>query len=118
MKYIRQILLILLFSFLGELLHQIIPMPIPASIYGMVLLFAALSLRILRPEHIKDAADFLVSVLPVLFVAPVVSLMDCWDVLKPRLVPILVILVVTTALCFAISGLVPQWLLKKGEKHD
>lgn len=114
MKYIRQILLILLFSFLGELLHQLIPMPIPASIYGMVLLFAALSLRIVKPAQIKESADFLVSVLPLLFVAPVVSLMDCWDVLRPKLVPILVILTVSTALCFAISGLVPQWLQRKG----
>ena len=54
MKYIRQILLIFLFSFLGELLRSLIPLPIPASIYGMILLFLSLSARILRLEDIQE----------------------------------------------------------------
>ena len=54
MKYLHQILLILLFSFLGEVLHALLPWPIPASIYGMGLLFAALSLKIIRVEQVKD----------------------------------------------------------------
>ena len=41
MKYVRQLLIILFVSFLGELLKSIIPLSIPASIYGMVLLFLA-----------------------------------------------------------------------------
>ena len=116
MKYLRQILLVFLFSFLGELLKVLLPWPIPASIYGMVLLFAALALKLVRLEQIRDAGGFLVSVLPVLFVAPIVSLMDCWEILRPRLVPVLVILILSTVVCFAISGWVPQWLMgrKKG----
>ena len=42
MKYIRQFAIIMLFSLLGELCHLILPFPIPASIYGMVLLFLSL----------------------------------------------------------------------------
>ena len=57
MKYLHQLLLIFLFSFLGELLHSLISWPIPASIYGMVLLFIALSLRIVKLEHIKTTGD-------------------------------------------------------------
>ena len=48
MKYIRQFLIILLISFLGELLKYIIPLSVPASIYGMVLMFLALELKILK----------------------------------------------------------------------
>ena len=43
MKYLRQFGLILLFSFLGEALRALIPLPVPASIYGMALLFLALA---------------------------------------------------------------------------
>ena len=112
MKYLHQILLILLFSFLGELLHDLIPLPVPASIYGMVLLFAALSLRIVRLDQIQEAGDFFVSILPVLFVAPIVSLLDCWEIIRPNLLPITVILLVSTLICFAVSGWIPQWMMK------
>ena len=123
MKYLHQILTILAFSFLGELLHALVPFPIPASIYGMVLLFLALALRLVRLEQVKDAGGFLVSILPLLFVAPIVSLMDCWDLVRPQLGPLLVILVVSTLVCFAVSGWVTQGVMarrdrKGGAHHD
>ena len=117
MRYLQQILLILLFSFLGELCHSLIPAPIPASIYGMVLLFAALSLKIVKISWVRDAGSFLVSFLPVLFVAPIVSLMDCWEAVETNLIPICVILIVSTVLCFLAAGFTAQHLVrrKKGE---
>lgn len=120
MKYLRQILLILLFSCLGELLHHWIPMPIPASIYGMILLFAALVLKIISVDSIAEAGNFLVSVLPVLFVAPLVNLMDYWFHIRDAVIPILVIILLSTIVVFAVSGWVTQWLMhRKGEaSHD
>ena len=117
MKYLHQILRILLLSFLGEVLHALIPWPVPASIYGMLLLFAALSLKIIRVEQVKDAGSFLVSFLPVLFVAPIVSLLDCWGQLKTHLIPILGILIGSTILCFAVSGRITQWYVRRKEKR-
>ncbi len=120
MKFLRQILLIFLFSFLGELLRSLIPLPIPASIYGMVLLFAALSFKIVKLENIKSAGSFLVSLFPLLFVAPVVSLVDCWADIAPKLIPILFLLIFSTLLCFFVSGRFTQWLMKRkeGKNHD
>lgn len=119
MKYLHQVCLIFLFTFLGELLHSLIPLPIPASIYGMVLLFAALALKIVPSKMVHDAGSFLTSILPLLFVAPAVSLLDCWDLLKDNIAAILVILVVTTVLTFVVSGGVTQWFVrKKGGKKD
>ena len=83
MKYLHQILRIALLSFLGEVLNDLLPWPIPASIYGMGLLFVALSLKIIRVEQVKDVGNFLVSFLPVLFVAPIVSLLN--SLLAPML---------------------------------
>lgn len=117
MKYLKQICLIILFSCLGEVCRAVIPYPIPASIYGMVLMFAALALKIVKLEDVKDTGSFLVSILPVLFVAPAVSLMDCWDILKENLVILLVIVLVTTAVTFGVGGLVTQWLVSRRKEN-
>ena len=117
MKYLKQICLIIGFSFLGEVCRALIPLPIPASIYGMVLLFSAMSLKIVKAEQVRDAGGFLTSMLPVLFVAPAVSLMDCWDQLRENLLPLAVIVAATTVITFAVSGLVTKWIMG-GRKHD
>ena len=120
MKLLHQILLIFLFSFLGELLRSLIPLPIPASIYGMILLFLALYTGILKLQAVKAAGGFLTSFFPVLFVAPVVSLIDCWDDIKTQIVPIVIVLIGSSLLCFFVSGKVTQWLMnrRKEVQHD
>lgn len=118
MKYLKQICLILLFSFLGEVCRYLIPLTIPASIYGMVLLFVALALKLVRVESVRETGAFLTSLLPVLFVVPTVKLMDYWDVMRPVLIPLFLISFVVTVLVFAVSGIVTQWLIGKEEKQD
>ena len=119
MKYLKQFGIILLFTLLGELCRFLIPFPIPASIYGMVFLFVALALKIIKLPAIQDAGGWLVSILPVLFVAPAVNLLSSWDALKNAIVPILVIMIVTTVIVFAVAGLVTQWVLRpKKEDED
>ena len=119
MKYLKQICLILLFSFLGEVCRYLIPLTIPASIYGMVLLFVALALKIICIESVRETGAFLTSMLPVLFVVPTVRLMDYWSVIRPVLGPFLLICLVVTVMVFAVSGLVTKLLQKKkgGESH-
>lgn len=117
MKYLKQFGIILGFSFLGEVLHYLIPLPIPAAIYGMVLLFLALTLKIIPAEWVSETGSWLVSILPILFVAPTVGLLGCWDVLAPNLIPIALIILVTTVITFAVAGIVTQ-ILVKGKKED
>ena len=117
MKYVKQIALIILFSFLGEMCRAVIPLPVPASIYGMALMFAALSMKIVKLEQVGEAGRFLTSILPVLFVAPLVSLMDCWSVLRENLAPLVVITAVTTVTTFAAAGFATKWMMR-GKRHD
>ena len=117
MKYLKQIALIVLFSFLGEVCRAVIPLPVPASIYGMVLMFTALSLKIVKLEQVGEAGHLLTSLLPVLFVAPLVSLMDCWPLLRENLLPLAVITAVTTVTTFAAAGFVTKWMMG-GKRHD
>lgn len=118
MKYIKQLLIILAFSLLGEFLATVLPLPIPAAIYGLVLLFLALCTGLLKPEAISDTANFLIGIMPVLFVAPGVRLLQYWGIIKADLVPICVIVVSSTLVVFAVSGLVTKVLLKKGGEDN
>ena len=117
MKFMKQIALIVLLSFLGDVCRAVIPLSVPASIYGMVLMFAALSLKIIKPEQVSEAGHFMASILPVLFVAPLVSLMDCWPLLRENLLPLAVITAVTTITTFAAAGFVTKWMMG-GKNHD
>ena len=118
MKYLNQFLIILGFALIGEVLQRVVPLPIPASVYGIALLFSALCFGLLKVEQVKEAGGFLSSLLPVLFVAPTVALMDYWDVVRPVLIPFVAISFVVTIAVVAASGLVTQWLIRKGEQKD
>ena len=118
MKYIKQVLVILGFTFLGEVLSYVIPFPIPAAIYGLVLLFLSLLTGLVKIHMVKDVASFLTSVLTVFFVAPAVRILEYWGVIGPFAAQIIAICVISTYLVFAVSALVTQWLMKKGEKSS
>lgn len=118
MKYLKQLLIILAFSLVGELLASVVPLPVPAAIYGFILLFVALLSGLLKPSHIDKTAEFLISIMPVLFVAPAVNLLSYFDVIAPRLVPIAVIVAVSTVAVFGVAGLVTQLLIRKGGSRN
>lgn len=120
MKYLRQFSIILAFALLGEGLHRLLPLPLPASIYGLVLLFAALSLGLVKLEQVQEAGDWLLALLPVLFVAPAVNLLDSWQYVAPVVGPVLIIIAVSTLVTFGLAGQITQLLLGKGgpKKHD
>ena len=114
MKYLSQFLIILGFTLTGEALQRIIPLPIPASVYGLTLLFLALCLKIVKVEQVKQTGAFLTSILPILFVSPAVNIVDDWGLIQNDLLPIVLIMVGSTLLTFCISGRFAQWLMKKG----
>lgn len=121
MKYIRQLLVILGITFLGEILKYVLPFPVPASIYGLVLLFLALELHIIPLEAVKDTGKFLVDIMPLLFIPAGVGLIDSWGALKPVFLPVAVIMVISTVLVMAVSGRMTQrvmhWQQKETKKE-
>lgn len=122
MKFVKQFLIILLISFIGEGLNFAIPAPIPASIYGMVILFVCLCTKIIKLDDVKDTGMFLIEIMPLMFIPAGVGLMKSWGVLKPLIVPVLVITVVSLIAVMAVSGRVSQRIItnedKKNESED
>ena len=115
MKYIRQFLWILLFSFVGEVLKYLIPLPVPASIYGLVLLFVALLSGVIRLEAIREVSQFRIEIMPLMFIPAAVGLLESWDALSGVFWQIMVATVVSTVLVMGVSGVITQWLIRRKE---
>lgn len=118
MKYLKQFGMILFISFLGEILRAVIPLPIPASIYGLVLMLTALLTGILPLEKVRDAGKFLIEIMPLMFIPAGVGLIDSWGELRPILLPVIVLLLVSTVLVMGVSGQVTQQMMHHGKKED
>ena len=101
MKLLKQFLIIILVSFIGEILKEVIPFPVPASIYGMIIMFACLGTGIIKAEQVSGAGDFLVEIMPVMFIPAAAGLL-----------PVSVITVVSTIIVMVVSGIVTQFVLK------
>lgn len=105
-------------SFIGELLHYLIPLPVPSSIYGLLLMLLLLVTHIIRLDHVKATADWLITLMPVMFVGPTVGLIASYDSYKDILIPIIVISLATTVLTMAVSGLTTQGLIRLQTKEE
>ena len=112
MKLLRQFMLILLISFVGEILKTIIPLPIPASVYGLVLMLVCLCTGILRTSQVRKAAFFFIEIMPVMFIPAAVGLVDSWASLQPVFWPVAIITVVTTILVMVVTGRVTQSVIR------
>ena len=117
MKYVFQFARIMGFCLAGELLHRVLPLPIPAGIYGLVLLAAALLTGLVKLEQVKQTGDFLTSIFPLLFVPTVAGVMEQWELIADNLLPILIALIPVTWAVMAAAGKVTQKIMDKGEKH-
>lgn len=113
MKILRQFLVILAFTFAGEVLHGLLPLPVPAAVYGLALLFAALQSGLLPAAGLEEAGQFLLKIMPVLFVAPAAALTDSWPLLAGSWAAVVAIVAVSTLGVFGVSGAVTQTFLNR-----
>ena len=117
MKYIVQFEIILAISLMGELLNRIIPLPVPASIYGMAILFTGLCTGLIKLNMVREAGKFLIYMMPLMFVPAAVGLLDNWVVMKEFIVAILVISFVSTRVVVAVTGHDAQFIIGKKRKE-
>ena len=117
MLYLRQFCIILFVSFLGELLYVIIPLPIPASVYGLVLMLAALCTGIIRLNQVKETAGFLIEIMPVMFIPAPAGLLNSWSLLRPVWLPFIVITLVSTVIVMGVTGQITQRMIQKDMKN-
>ena len=112
-KYIKQICIILGICLLAELLEYLIPLPIAASIYGLVLMLIALSTKIIPLKEVEGVSDFLTENMAIMFIPPTVGIMASAEEMKAMFVPLVVISVVSTLLIMTVTGWVTQAIIRK-----
>jgi holin-like protein len=119
MKYLKQMTIIMLVSCAGEILHSLLPLPVPASIYGMILLFLLLEGKAVKLEQVDETAQFFMAIMPILFVDANVKLMTVVGGIRNQLIGILVISALSTVVVTAVTGLVSQKVitLRSKRKH-
>jgi holin-like protein len=118
MKYLKQLTIIFVISFIGEILKTVLPFPVPASIYGMVILFVCLVTGVIKLDQVRETGKLLIEIMPAMFIPAGVELMVSWGVLKPMLIPVSVITVVSLLTVFAVTGRVSQFVIRRTKKED
>ena len=114
-KYLRQFGIILAVTCVGEIMKYFIPLPIPGSIYGLILMFVLLLTKAIKVEHVKETGEFLIEIMPLMFIPAGVGLITSWSQLQSFLVPLLVITVVSTFVVMIVTGKVTDFLISKKE---
>lgn len=117
MRFIKQLLIILGVTFAGEALHFLLSLPVPASIYGLVLMLLCLRFKVFPLRAVEETGDFLIDLMPALFVPATVGVMAAWDVLQPVLLQVALITFLSLIVVMAVSGRVTQWALRREAKH-
>ena len=110
MKYLKQFLIILVISLIGEILNKLLPL--------MVILFAGLLSGIIKLESVKEAGSFLIEIMPVMFIPAGVGLMSSWLNLKPVIIPVCIITVAAIFTVMLVSGHVTQYIVKHSKNKD
>ncbi len=118
LKLFKQFTIIIFLSFLGEILHALIPFPIPASIYGIILLFFLLERKVLRIDDVREVSDFLIFIMPLLFIPPAVGLIDVWDELRASLTAYATIIIAVTLIVMVSTGRITQWFLQNQKEKE
>ena len=113
MKYIKQFGVILTITFVSELLSHWIPVPIPASIYGIGILFACLQTGFLKLSAVEETGNFLIQIMPIMFVPAAVGLMNAWGIISRSWLNYLVVITVSTVVVMAVSGKVTQYFMHR-----
>lgn len=118
MKLLRELLIILLIYFVGEILAKIIPMAIPGNILGLILLLILLCTNVVKLESIETVSKFFLDHLAFFFIPASVGLMTSFDILKGSALKILLICIISTIIVMLSTGYVVQFIMKRTGKKS
>lgn len=117
MAMLRSILILLAAQLAGEGLHRALHLPLPGPVLGMALLATILLLRKREPDAaLVQTSNNLLRWLGLLFIPAGAGVVANLGLFRTAWFPIVVALVVSTALTIAVTALVMQWLLHRGQR--
>ena len=122
MNYIFQLAIIFGISFVGEVLNKVLPLPVPASVYGLVILFVLLCTKIIKLEQVEKVSEYLMAIMPLFFIEPTVGIMNSYGLVKGKIAALFIACFLSFVSVMAVTGLVSQGIIrlknKRKEKTD
>lgn len=116
MKYVKEIVWIIAFTFIGEALNTLLPLPVPAGVYGLILLLLSLMTGIVKIEDVENTGNFLLDTMTLMFIPAAVGIMSVMDIFLPVLIPYLVMITVSTVIVMVSTGLVATFILNRSAR--
>lgn len=108
------IVILLAFLYAGNALAALLHLPLPGSVLGMVMLAAALHLRIIRPEWVKPAAELLIRHMSLLYIPPGVGVMAYFGLIRREWLPLVAAGVAGMVAVMLVVGLLQQRMERRG----
>ncbi|WP_298731075.1 CidA/LrgA family protein [uncultured Granulicatella sp.] len=118
MKFFKQFGWIMFVTCLGEILKYLLPFPIPASIYGLILMMIFLMTGLIKLDRVHQAGTFLIEIMALMFIPAAVGIIESWAQLQRIILPVSIITVITTIVVMIVSGRVTQFILEREEDHE
>ena len=117
MKLVRQLIIILLILFIGELTHKLLVLSIPGNVIGMLMLVMCLWTNLIKLELIEEVSNFLLNHLGLFFLPAGVSLISCLKILNGKWMPFLYICLISTVIVIIVTGYSVQILINLQKKN-
>ena len=118
MKYVFQLMIIFGVSMVGEVLYALLPLPVPASVYGLVILFMLLMTKIVRLDQVEEASDYMMAIMPLFFIEPAVGLIDSYGLIQGKVAALLVASLLSFAAVVVVTGLSAQFVIRRKNKKE
>ena len=118
MNIMGELALIFGICLVGEGVAALLPVAFPASVISMVLLMVLLLTGVVKDRHIQTASHFLVANMAFFFLPSFVGLLEHIDLLKSQLVPLLLIIVLTTPVVYLVTGWTVRLLMLRGKGKE
>lgn len=115
MKYIKEFSIFLICLMLGSVVKSFIDLPIPETIYGMIFLFVALVIKVVKVDDVETTSDFLSNVLAFVFLPAGVGLINELDRIKDKGLVIIFIVILSTIITMVVTSKVVEILQRRNK---
>ena len=118
MRYLEQLAIVFLITLIGEFLNILIPLPIPGSIYGFLIMLFCLQFKIIKIEKVKALGDFLLDIMTIMFIPTSVGLVVIWREVSGSIFKLLLICFITTIIVMVVTAKASDKIIREGGNED
>ncbi|MBU5668871.1 CidA/LrgA family protein [Peptoniphilus sp. MSJ-1] len=113
MNYLKEFVILCTCLFLGIITKHFISFPIPEAVYGMIYLFIAFTLKIIKPDDVKKTSNGILHNLAILFVPAGVGIINSYDEIKGKTLVLVLVVVAGTAITMGLTGKIIELLQRR-----